>query len=585
MTQQSMMPQDSNVSIEESINESILSNSSPSDKTIDNLSRENQRVSSHAIRWTAEEDALFLSGLQLYGHGNWKSISEHIKTRNTRQCKDHGRVWVKSGKIKAKDALDSLDPPESVPKDMPTMAAIESPLEQPIKPKEKVVFEGGDTITAQEKKKNPEWFEDKPTKTPERYLKIRNFILNAWKTTSPTYLTKTSARKGLKDCGDVNAIGRVHGYLEEVGAINVDCVAATKPAITRRPVRKTFKYEEDMYEEVGQTRMKRKAQNEPGYCDRDTDGQLPTKIGEKVRPKRVIKRPEHYHDSGSSRDYDPFQLIPVGYHTDHHPAPFVVEIQNQALLVMDFHAHLAYTEIIGLMGGSFVEEDGVKKLKISSVFPCQSVSTGIQCEMNPESEMEAREVFAQKQLSVVGWYHSHPTFEPHPSIRDIENQTVYQTLFRGEKGDEPFIGVIITPYDPENTTETSKIQYLHISQQWSSSHSYRIPFACRRKVVQSQLGDETMCQLEKLVNDFKNYEHKISMKSEFGGKPRLEKLLGSLESHIKLEDMTEQSDFIDKVRLLMTSVFDLPRKTKVTWADENSKESNGHLSTVESLEV
>ena len=26
----------------------------------------------------------------------------------------------------------------------------------------------------------------------------------------------------------------------------------------------------------------------------------------------------------------------------------------------------------------------------------------------------------------VGWYHSHPTFVPDPSVRDIENQSVYQ---------------------------------------------------------------------------------------------------------------------------------------------------------------
>ncbi|KAL0082314.1 Homeodomain-like DNA binding domain-containing transcription factor [Phycomyces blakesleeanus] len=612
--------------------ESVLSKSCSSDKMIDNLSEDkNQRVSSHKNRWTAEEDALFLSGLQLYGYGNWTPISVYIKTRNIRQCKDHGRAWIRSGKIKnqviptpletqsedkislsieteikAEAEIDTYIKTEEeaevetkteifendvreqstqeIISDIKT-TIVKGPFEQ-LKSKDKVSFEG-DTITAQEKKKNPEWFENKPSKTPERYLKIRNFILSEWETINPTYLTKIHARKGLKGCGDVNAIGRVHSYLEEVGAINVNCVATAKPPqATRRPVRKTFK-SEDLYEEASQTRLKRKAQHEPGYCDRDTDSQLPTKTGDKVRPKRVIKRPEHYHDPGSFRDYDPFQLVPVGYHTDYYPAPFVVEIQNQALLVMDFHAHLAYTEIIGLMGGSFVEEDGVKKLKVSAVFPCQSVSTGIQCEMNPESEMEAREVFAQKQLSVVGWYHSHPTFEPHPSIRDIENQTVYQTLFRSENGDEPFIGVIITPYDPENLTDISKIEYLHISKQWSSAHTYRIPFACRRKVIQSQLNDETMGQLEKLVEDFKNYEHKINMSSEFGQKSRLEKLLGSLEMHIELEDKKEQKAFMDKIRLLVTTVFDSALQTDVKKNRESLKLSVTfeQPSTIESLGV
>ena len=48
--------------------------------------------------------------------------------------------------------------------------------------------------------------------------------------------------------------------------------------------------------------------------------------------------------------------------------------------------------------------------------------------MDPNSELEAREAFAAKSLDVIGWYHSHPTFDPQPSIRDIENQAMYQVL-------------------------------------------------------------------------------------------------------------------------------------------------------------
>lgn len=49
--------------------------------------------------------------------------------------------------------------------------------------------------------------------------------------------------------------------------------------------------------------------------------------------------------------------------------------------------------------------------------------------MDPVSEMAARNEFEQQGLSAVGWYHSHPTFPPNPSIRDIENQANYQKLF------------------------------------------------------------------------------------------------------------------------------------------------------------
>lgn len=49
----------------------------------------------------------------------------------------------------------------------------------------------------------------------------------------PKYLNKTSVRPGLKNCGDVNCIGRIHTYLELIGAINFNCGnsvdADTKP--------------------------------------------------------------------------------------------------------------------------------------------------------------------------------------------------------------------------------------------------------------------------------------------------------------------------------------------------------------------
>lgn len=49
-----------------------------------------------------------------------------------------------------------------------------------------------------------------------------------------------------------------------------------------------------------------------------------------------------------------------------------------------------------------------------------------------------------------------------------------QTLFRKETtGDEPFIGVIVTPYDPEILSDHSQIQYLHISKEWDELHSFR----------------------------------------------------------------------------------------------------------------
>ncbi|RUS83013.1 hypothetical protein EGW08_009201, partial [Elysia chlorotica] len=82
------------------------------------------------------------------------------------------------------------------------------------------------TISEEEKKVHADFFDGRAPKTPERYLKIRNYIVDCWLRSKPSYLNKTSIRAGLKNCGDVNCIGRIHSYLECIGAINMGCEQA-----------------------------------------------------------------------------------------------------------------------------------------------------------------------------------------------------------------------------------------------------------------------------------------------------------------------------------------------------------------------
>jgi protein MYSM1 len=78
-----------------------------------------------------------------------------------------------------------------------------------------------DKVSPDEEKFNSEFFCGNIVKTPDRYLAIRTAILDIWNKTKPNYLSKTSARRGLRDCGDVNAIGRVHMFLEQVPRISL----------------------------------------------------------------------------------------------------------------------------------------------------------------------------------------------------------------------------------------------------------------------------------------------------------------------------------------------------------------------------
>lgn len=79
------------------------------------------------------------------------------------------------------------------------------------------------TVSDEERLIHWDFFEGRPSKTPERYAKIRNSIVHEWRRVRPRYLTKTSVRPALKNCGDVNCISRIHAYLELIGAINFGC--------------------------------------------------------------------------------------------------------------------------------------------------------------------------------------------------------------------------------------------------------------------------------------------------------------------------------------------------------------------------
>jgi len=60
--------------------------------------------------------------------------------------------------------------------------------------------------------------------------------------------------------------------------------------------------------------------------------------------------------------------------------------------------------------------------------------SSVEVELDPASVPEIVDTLHTAGLKVVGWYHSHPVFFTHPSIRDIENQANYQSLFK--RGDE-----------------------------------------------------------------------------------------------------------------------------------------------------
>ncbi len=167
---------------------------------------------------------------------------------------------------------------------------------------------------------------------------------------------------------------------------------------------------------------------------------------------------------------------------------------------MDTHAHMATTEVhlllfcwfycslclykvLGLLGGSY--DHTAHHLHVAIAIPCDSISSTVQCEMDPQSELVARDILAKCGLGVVGWYHSHPTFAPCPSIRGIisiasftfflwwsiyiETQVLYQKVCAF-----PFVGIIVSPYDQRHPSDVSLFNYIVVSDEWSQNHEYQV---------------------------------------------------------------------------------------------------------------
>ncbi|XP_011937853.1 PREDICTED: histone H2A deubiquitinase MYSM1 isoform X1 [Cercocebus atys] len=454
--------------------------SKPSRDCLQNEKQDEILSSSEITLWTEKQSNSDKKSVEL----NDQKFNELIKNCN----KQDGRGIIVDAR-----QLPSPEPSE-IQKDLndngmlfPSSCQVveESHEEEELKPPEQEIEIDRNIIQEEEKQAIPEFFEGRQAKTPERYLKIRNYILDQWEICKPKYLNKTSVRPGLKNCGDVNCIGRIHTYLELIGAINFGC----EQAVYNRPQtvdkvrirdRKDAVEAYQLAQRLQSMRTRRRRVRDPwgNWCDaKDLEGQTFEHLSaeelakrreeEKSRPVKSLKVPRPTKSS-----FDPFQLIPCNFFSEEKQEPFQVKVASEALLIMDLHAHVSMAEVIGLLGGRYSEVD--KVVEVCAAEPCNSLSTGLQCEMDPVSQTQASETLAVRGYSVIGWYHSHPAFDPNPSLRDIDTQAKYQSYF--SRGGAKFIGMIVSPYNRNNPLPYSQITCLVISEEISADGSYRLPY-------------------------------------------------------------------------------------------------------------
>ncbi|XP_077463332.1 histone H2A deubiquitinase MYSM1 isoform X2 [Stigmatopora argus] len=442
-------------------------------------------------------------------------------------------------------------------------------------PEQEVELDVG-IISDDEKQAIPEFFEGRPSKTPERYLKIRNYILDQWLRSKPKYLNKTSVRPGLKNCGDVNCIGRIHTYLELIGAINFNCEQAVynRPQVADRTKQKEGKDVREAYQlaqrlQSMRTRKRRVRDTWGNWCDaKDLEGQTYEHLSaEELAMRR--QQPKACKMSRHKESFDPFQLIPCRCFGKEVQEPFRVIVCAETLLIMDMHAHVSRGEVIGLLGGTFNQVE--KVLKVCVAEPCNSVSTGLQCEMDPLSQKQACDMLSSLGFGVVGWYHSHPSFQPNPSVRDIHTQDQFQKYF--SRGGAPFIGMIVSPYDPANPSPHSQTTCLLVKESQETSTPQKLPY--KFDFLPSQDipdWDQTLRRALWIIHKYSQEPGSVHMERFFRRDSHLtclEKMLSSLARYLEPLPEEEGEAFLNQIHAVFLSDF-LAHQGQETTLSNNS---------------
>ncbi|KAK7889322.1 hypothetical protein WMY93_024882 [Mugilogobius chulae] len=547
--------------------------------------------SASSSRWSAEEKKRFEEGLAQYGR-RWTKIAKLMGSRTVLQAKAKAKAAAPStdpvlqmhpqsssshtftlaNAVRIEKLSDDEDeeiditdddcePTEDKTSDIQVKSeATKTQIDEARHEQQDISFTTAESLDETE---------DKPSCSLVSSMTQQKHI-SLMSKSKPKYLNKTSVRPGLKNCGDVNCIGRIHTYLELIGAINFNCEQAVynRPRIVDRTKQKEGKDVLEAYQlaqrlQNMRTRKRRVRDVWGNWRDaKDLEGQTYEHLSAEELAKRreeMKNMPKPSKMSRYKESFDPFKLIPCRSFGDDVQEPFQIIVCAETLLIMDLHAHVSRGEVIGLLGGTYNEEE--KILKVCVAEPCNSVSTGLQCEMDPVSQTLACDILSSLGYSVVGWYHSHPSFHPNPSVRDIHTQDQFQSYF--SRGGAPFIGMIVSPYDPANPSPHSQTTCLLVKANYDESGLQKLPY--KFDFLPSQDipdWEQTLRRAQWIIQKYSQTPGSVQMSRFFRRDSHLtclEKMLSSLAKYLEPLPDDEGDPFLVQIEALFLSEF-IPRQ-------------------------
>ncbi|KAI8427952.1 hypothetical protein MSG28_002272 [Choristoneura fumiferana] len=148
-------------------------------------------------------------------------------------------------------------------------------------------------------------------------------------------------------------------------------------------------------------------------------------------------------------------------------------------------------------------------------------------------------------LTLLGWYHSHPTNPAMPSLRDCDNQLEYQIKMRGpsEISYIPCIGVICSPYNPESPVlESSLTCFWVMSPPEQRPTEYPRPLLLQYSMIHdSHLSTHAMEQIKNSIKYYFTYPDDTCVDFKESFKPDIT-YLDKLKCTLTPKFPREQSD-------------------------------------------
>ncbi|XP_023936619.2 MPN domain-containing protein CG4751 [Bicyclus anynana] len=268
---------------------------------------------------------------------------------------------------------------------------------------------------------------------------------------------------GQKFVGDLQADGKIKSHETETifcspSAWAIHCKRIINPDKRSGCGWASVKYKGKKLDTIKATYLRRKQlQRENMHTDEETE--MEVESPPEPPPQRIVTK----HNTVPNRmmQHDANMLIEaVSFASAGKVQPFLVTVSSNALLVLDIHCHLKKEEMYGYLAGTWDLNN--HNIMITHTFPCLISKNDKRPKVFVELDIQIQ--IEKQGLTLLGWYHSHPTNPAMPSLRDCDNQLEYQIKMRGpsEISYIPCIGVICSPYNPESPVLESTLTFFWV---------------------------------------------------------------------------------------------------------------------------